>query len=712
VCNSSSGSPSCTTCPANGTTTFYADSINGSDGAGGVTPTGVLSPPLCRFGTLTQALAAAGAAAIASAGPADVVATGASPGTPMTFTTQAAGNSETFPLVVPDDVTLESEASLGQPGTYTILFPPGGASVISTAIALGSAGTGPVTFSGFTVSFAATAPTTASAVTIVSPSTLSQLLLQGNAGNTASGVLDNGVSPANLNTVTVQGFGTGCSVTHASASPAETWSGVTLTGNTVGLDLSRGLLYADGLVVQNSIDEGILSSAAAVSLTLDGGEVMGNGLTTDGGGSPGILWNNGTLSMAGTQITGSGSDGLRLRAGSVGSNSTPALNVTLSNNGVSTGTGTGLNMTGGSVIADFLTADSNLGVGLALNGTAVLSSPTVDSNGLIGVTVAGGATSITIQNPTFNLNGGQGMTIANGVVAITGTGTITGNGATLGVAGIYGSGGTLTIGSAASAGVITLQGNTNFGINFDGLGGSVDNALITGNGNSGVRINSSSPVTLTSCTIQSNGALGIKGHGVQIESAPPGGGLTTATANVLGCTIDSNAEDGVRIVGSGNVTAAIRTSTIDSNAEYGVRVQEAAGNTSKFTIAGCDISKNLAGGIRVEGGTALNGASIRASSIHGNTGDQVELQVADTNPWNLANGGCSNDSNEIYCYDGGAGAYGINAAAGVPVLASNIYWQVPLPVLGTDYSDGGVAIGFYTDAGLEACPPKPTNTCP
>lgn len=94
LCAIADASYTCTKCPANATTEFAADPA-GSAPSAPLAPTGVSQPVQCRFNRLGDALAAA----TALGGPTTVKVFGAA-GSPVVFT------NETFPLVVPPDVTV------------------------------------------------------------------------------------------------------------------------------------------------------------------------------------------------------------------------------------------------------------------------------------------------------------------------------------------------------------------------------------------------------------------------------------------------------------------------------------------------------------------------------------------------------------------------------------------------------------------------------
>src|SRR4029077_6275401 len=94
------------TCPPNTGTDVYVDPVAGSDAEdAGVRPTGVQTPPECRFATLTKGLSK-----VASGG--RVVAISAA--LPVSFTT------ETFPLRIPAHTTLTTADGLPVPADFVI----------------------------------------------------------------------------------------------------------------------------------------------------------------------------------------------------------------------------------------------------------------------------------------------------------------------------------------------------------------------------------------------------------------------------------------------------------------------------------------------------------------------------------------------------------------------------------------------------------------
>jgi len=99
-------------CPANAGPDFHADAVAGSPGSASPTPTGVQDPAACRYRSLADALAAAGAAAGSGR---SVRAGGWSSGPPMVF---SEANGEVFPIRVPAGVALA--AAEATPGNYVI----------------------------------------------------------------------------------------------------------------------------------------------------------------------------------------------------------------------------------------------------------------------------------------------------------------------------------------------------------------------------------------------------------------------------------------------------------------------------------------------------------------------------------------------------------------------------------------------------------------
>jgi hypothetical protein len=99
-------------CPANDGPDFLADAVAGSPAGASPAPTGVASPAACRFRSLTDALAAAGASTRTGRA---VRASGWASGAAMVF---SEANGEAFPIRVPAGVALTPQD--GVPGHYAI----------------------------------------------------------------------------------------------------------------------------------------------------------------------------------------------------------------------------------------------------------------------------------------------------------------------------------------------------------------------------------------------------------------------------------------------------------------------------------------------------------------------------------------------------------------------------------------------------------------
>src|SRR5215813_11782439 len=163
-------------CPANQTNDFYANpTVDRSSCARDKTyaPTGVASPAICAYPTLTAALTAASVALVRDAPSARAIAAGGRPLAPAIFA------SESFPFAVPCGVALTTtdDPAVGgsglNPGSYVIVFNSGTA---DHAITL----RGP--FSGFTVQNGGSSTGTALACDAEGAAAVDSVILDGANG--------------------------------------------------------------------------------------------------------------------------------------------------------------------------------------------------------------------------------------------------------------------------------------------------------------------------------------------------------------------------------------------------------------------------------------------------------------------------------------------------------------------------------------------------
>jgi hypothetical protein len=698
VCGTGGGSPACQ-CPDPAAGQVYVDPVGGRDEDTPVAPNGAMSPPACRYRTLTRALGAATAARNR------VTALTASP--PATF------SGETFPLMVPAGVTLGTADSTPTPGNYVIQF--GGSTGAGLVLAGGS------TLEGFLVQAtggtAATATVTCAsgAVTIRSTHVLGPA-----ASKTGTGIaIGRAVADTCTGTVEdvqVRGFRTGLSVTTAATAPLVIRNS-TLRDNGAGA-LGAGLLVAAGAVTatdlivsrsptgtaafgvvldaaaataapaltatnlrlvdltQIGLDLRQQSGMAAPSAVLTGGDIEAGGTT-----EPGVRASAGTLSVTGARIHDAGSDGLRV----VGAAVTLGAGTQLDANGRD-----GIHLDSGSVT----------GTGVAVTAN--------DGNALA---VAGGQA--TLHRTNLSNNGVRGLLLSAGAVVIDDGSAIKSNGrGTSRWAGIRVNGGTLTLGGATGEKVdVADNGNEGLAVLPTATATvTVTRALIHGSGTEGVRIDlpvAGSAVTITDTDVNANL------DGVRVVRAPAAAGHAVS---LTGVRVFANGRTGAGGVGvalggdAGSVAAALAGCTIRDNRDHGVLIQQGAGHITTASLEDNDLYGNNTGAGRPAGGlflaTSSTLAAFSGNKVHGNTGDEIGVGAPPNggDTWNLGGAAACTAPNQVYCY--GAGAVGLRilsaAPAGTKVNAENLRWTNLLPAKGTDFD---FADASHAVAAIPACTP-------
>ncbi len=358
-------------CPPNPGPVFLADAVGGSPASATPSPTGVANPPACRFATLTDALAAAGAGGT-------VRATGwsaAVPGGVVRFTEPGAVSVPAGTTVTTDDPTPDPDhyavvtaAALG--GPFVALGP--GASFSGLEVRNG-ASTGPAIQAACPAT-ADTAPVTLSGVRVAAatggtPPTRFSAGLQvgGNCGVTATDF-------------TVSGAAIGVVVDPLAASVEVAASGLHVTGTTLA-----AATVVDG------------------KLTLTGGTVDGNAsgvlVGNTGAGSP-------SFTATGTTFSGNAGDAVFVARGTVLTDACPyvnngthvhaqpttgsAVHLTVQNSSgaakmtgatnsafrlLAMGSGSTLVLTGNEVVGNSATQDYNVSTGLRRGGGVVFTAP-------------------------------------------------------------------------------------------------------------------------------------------------------------------------------------------------------------------------------------------------------------------------------------------------------------------------------------------------
>ncbi len=737
VCSTQGGSPACN-CPANTGTTLFVDSASGSDATTqGVWPTGIQSPAQCRFGTLTFALAKAAAGDT-------VEATGA---TPMTFTRQNTGNSETFPITVPAKVTLTTSDATPTPANFVIAFDDGTA---ASAVTLASG----ATIQGYEITAASGGNTAASALSCNSgPVTVNTVDLEGGGGGVTltDGLDASGTCAAAATGLTANGF-SAHGVSHSSSgsssfttasigsSAAKNGVGVlvsagavTFTNGTIqdssgtGLDVTAGTVNATGLAVTANGQVGVsvgVSGGAGPTVTLTDGSVGGNGLA--GGGADGIDILAGTLTVNGTPVTGSGVNGLAISGGNAAlGQDANGTGASFDGNGVNTGVSAGISVSGGTLAATGADASGNKGSGLAITGgTAVTFTGGSLGNDAAGVAYGGNGydglyvsapngTAIAVHGTLVAANGARGveLTGSNAATVVVDNGSnaagtvITGNGTstTTTYANVRAAAGTLQMMGTASLPLTVSNAMKGPGLNLLSAVATLTDVDVTANAAAGIDVDdtASSAVTITGGSVSKN-----RGDGIRVATAPASNAVSPLTIDSV--TVSSNTGVGVDFVGTSGIGAFMKNSTVSSNVGTGVVVAQpnsGAANTVKVAFEGNTVSLNDVGAAAgAGGGFAFTGPSsvlqnFYNNAVHGNGGDQILISGNGSWVLNGAAGSCGL-ANQIYCYS--TNALGLRLAAtgvGTGVDADYNSWTNHPPTSGKDYGyTGGVLTSGITAA--------------
>ena len=271
-------------CPVNVRTTFYADAASGSPLSATPRPTGVATPPACRFATLTDAIQAA-------APPAFVKAVGWTAGGAMVFNEPGAISIGAGTILTTDDLTQN-------PDHYVIRT---AAALTGPFVSIGPGGA----LEGFELrNEASTGPgvqTSCGGASDVAPVSLSGVRVVALGGappaRFTSGVHVNGQCGVTATNLTVTGAATGISI-----DPAAAMVESTITTPHVSASTGAGLELRDGKV------------------TFIGGTVEGNAsgalVGTTGAGTP-------SFTATGTAFTGNAGDAVFVARGSLVSDACP-----------------------------------------------------------------------------------------------------------------------------------------------------------------------------------------------------------------------------------------------------------------------------------------------------------------------------------------------------------------------------------------------------
>jgi hypothetical protein len=608
VCGLGAGSPGCQ-CPGNlgdgglGTTVLYVDLSSGGDAGAFPYPNGSLNPPLCRFGSLTDALAA-----VARLPPADGGLVAQVVDLPLADGGAAVHLLERYPLTVPSGCELTSQNS---DATLHVLRPPldAGGLVVDpgaqadgfTLLATGkesqtAAQTGCVPDAG------QTGTSTFSNLVITSdagPLTLAQLgsLLDGGVSGWAVGVGITTACNANLNTVNVYNAVYGVLAAGASAS----LSAVNTTHGVAGLAVYPPTsLTATNSNANNNLLVGVYVSGAGSTVSLTGGQVESNGL--------GVVLDGGSVTLNG--VTVASNPGMGVLAGNGGT-------VTLS--GVTeTGSAIGLSLSNWAVAnVGQSTFDQNgYGIYLGDHTVQLFMDGGVSSNNE-GIWVSGGTANLSgvvSRNNQQYADGGAGhgllaslgakVNVAQSVFSGNPVGVrLTGNQSSLNMANSQllaneagvsvDNGATLTLTNVSETGPAVTPTSPSLGRGLFAKGGST----VSGTGNSfignltGIEVaESATTVTLSGGMVSSSSIIGVNVHDAGV-------------ANLVGLAINGPAAAYQVAVVNAGLTLADAGIGPATQASVYVNNQDPGG--AQVILSSVDISPSGSPGVQVEAAVQL-----------------------------------------------------------------------------------------------------------
>lgn len=604
TCGMRVGTPACQ-CRANADSRFYADAHSGSLAESPPFPTGVDTPPRCRFRKLGDALASANAYALRTTTAATAVASGRGSGT-MTF------DRETFPLEVREGVALTtSDQPLNKTG-YTVVF---NSNVAPLAVRLFSGSS----ISGLRITNGRAARTDRANFIEVAATgssfncgivTINTVALE---GAPASGGLVDGVlvaqCAADLRDTDIRQMGGAALAVSPFFSTGPTRvTGGTFRGNGRGVT-SRGDLVLDAVNILDSQTEGVSLDYGAYART----SIRSTSIRNSGtfgidatSGSP-----SAPLAVVGGEIAESGIAGIRLAAHT----------TTLDGVNVHDNRGHGLWLYGSARVevrgnAHFdanghgATPVQACGIDVGAGGTLTVGpGATLSGDARCGLSVSGGAA--VLHGARIENNGQDGISLTSGSVRLDQGGTVSGHSG----AGISATGGTLTLDGTTSplvilqntlgvqvaprgGGEVSLSArDVAFNLNGTGLeiytgaaaraAGSVDIDRCTFAGNIvGISIYNRAmngfgqPITIDNSLFTSH-------TGVTVHSSAPYDGSETRSLSVTGSQFRRNPSGlptsiGIMILVE-TVTAIIRGNTITGLSDLGVYIEGRAGSSLVVT---------------------------------------------------------------------------------------------------------------------------------
>ena len=669
---------------------LYVDPAPGAPAQPVGPPTGAKSPAACRLPSVTSALAKAAQKKTFTW----VVATHAT--TPVHL---GVATGETFPMTIPAGMTVTSDDTAGlDPSLYIFdvksVAAPGPAVVIGDGAAL----------AGFTVDAsgstgAVNAGTNVSKVVACAEASKAQsanldhVLVRGQSGMT--GVAVNGGCALVATSCGVSGATIGIDVARTSMGATDTAS-LTATN----LAVSSTAQSSIGVRVGTGVESGLRSS-----VMVTGGIIgtSGSGLVVAGGLAQ---FTDATIAFTGASV-GSQNRGLSMSGGT----------ATLDATGITMGDVTGTNAIGAEI-----TGGTALLKGVAIVGGRHVTG--VQISGASDVTVSGTAAAkarIATTMPTATGDLSEGLVVLGGATAaklkLHGTVEVSGfnNGVVL-------NDGALTTEPGDAGEVVTVASNRNDGVQVLGKVAtpavSLTGSTFRDNAGRGLIVRTLAPVTVTGCTVSSNGSDGIDLQRTQ---------ATTQTmmhlTSVSSSTVSGNAGRGIALSGKGagtgtllggKVGAALTGNMVSLNGGVGIFVSEASDaadgdDVTEAWIEGNEVSGNMAAGtgviaggvffVKADATTRIQLRSFFGNRIHGNGFAEVGFNLIqnDTLPWDLSSHAadtasvCSDVSkpNFIYCYGTGLNDYAIAVSSTtIHLLAKGIHFQNSPAIGGRDFTPG------------------------
>ncbi|HUB05912.1 MAG TPA: right-handed parallel beta-helix repeat-containing protein [Myxococcales bacterium] len=346
-----------------------------------------------------------------------------------------------------------------------------------------------------------------------------------------------------------------------------------------------------------------------------------------------------------------------------------------------------------------LTIEGFGATGIYSHTATTIDGGTIEGNGWTsgntdvgGIWVAGG--SLWLQNVTLGGNyfyglqasagtvTGQNVTFTGGPAGPDGGAQPVGLGLGVLVSAYPGSKNTLST-AAVTLTNVSVLGSAQDGIDLDtGTLNLLGSVAISGNGGHGL-LDLGATVYLEDPVISGNGFSGV-------HSPLLAGGLVI-DGGVIGP--DDTSGNWAELTFGGSASVSLNGVTVQDNSQ-GVGVHMAG--TGKLSMVDCDVTANSRGGVYLVSGTLT---AFTGNRVHGNGVDQIYVSGG-SGSWNLGAGGCTRDSNQIYCY--APGHVGLGVDAGAAVTAANDSWENATPQAGTDYTGNVMVNG--------SC--APVTTCP